>query len=211
MRISPLYRTILSKLTLSLILAFACTASYAQQVKSDIANFYPMLDAYSSKSNASLSYLAKDWKNTAKWRKNARAKLDELLAFHPEPAPLNSQVLSTTKRDGYTQYLVRYNVNALQSTEAFLLVPDNLTKPAPAVIALHDHGGFYYFGKEKHTYTDNQPEILKEYVQNLYDGRYYADELAKRGFVVLCPDAIYFGSQKIDPALLVDNKGYEKK
>lgn len=176
-----------------------------------MGNFYPLLDTYSGKSNASLSYLAKDWRNVEKWRKTARAQLQELLAFHPEPAPLNTEVLSTTKRDGYTQYLVRYNLNALQQTEAYLLVPDNLTKPAPAVVALHDHGGFYYFGKEKHTLTDDQPEILKEYVQNLYEGRYYADELAKRGFVVLSPDAIYFGSQKLDPAQLVDPKGYYKR
>ncbi len=176
-----------------------------------MGNFYPLLDAYSSKSNASLSYLAKDWKNTEKWRKNAKAKLHELLAFDPAPAPLNTEVLSTTKREGYTQYLVRYNLNALQQTEAFLLVPDNFTKPAPAVIALHDHGGFYFFGKEKHTLTDDQPAILKEYIENLYEGRHYADELAKRGFVVLCPDAIYFGSQKLDPATLVDNKGYFEK
>ncbi|MHA6249328.1 dienelactone hydrolase family protein [Pontibacter sp. CAU 1760] len=170
-----------------------------------------MLDAYSGAHQASLSYLAKDWKDTEKWRKNGSAKLEELLAFHPEPAPLNSEILRTTKRDGYTQYLVRYRVNALQQTEAFLLVPDHLQKQAPAVIALHDHGGFYFFGKEKHTYTDNQPDILVDYVQNLYGGRYYADELAKRGYVVLSPDAPYFGSQKLDPALLVDARGYAEK
>ncbi|MCC9168211.1 dienelactone hydrolase family protein [Pontibacter harenae] len=187
------------------------TLKAQEQPKSDVANFYPLLDAYASKENSSLSYLSRNWRSVEKWRKTAKAQLNDLLAFNPTPAPLNSEVLSTTKREGYTQYLVRYNVNALQKTEAFLLIPDNLTKPAPAVIALHDHGGFYFFGKEKHTYTDNQPALLKEYVQNLYDGRYYADELAKRGFIVLCPDAPYFGSQKLNPALLVDAKGYEKK
>ncbi|MFD3000691.1 dienelactone hydrolase family protein [Pontibacter toksunensis] len=190
------------------MLTFASVAAYAQQPASDVGNFYPLLDAYSSKNNSRLSYLSRNWRSVEKWRKTAKAQLNELLAFNPEPAPLNSEILSTIKRDGYTQYLVRYNVNALQKTEAFLLVPDNLTKPAPAVIALHDHGGFYFFGKEKHTLTDNQPEILVEYVQNLYEGRYYANELAKRGFVVLCPDAIYFGSQKLDPEQLIAPKGY---
>ncbi|WP_246000610.1 dienelactone hydrolase family protein [Pontibacter diazotrophicus] len=187
------------------------TLQAQEQPKSDVGNFYPLLDAYSSKNNSRLSYLSRNWRSVEKWRKTAKTKLNELLAFNPEPAPLNSEILSTTKREGYTQYLVRYNVNALQKTEAFLLVPDNITKPAPAVIALHDHGGFYFFGKEKHTLTDNQPDILEAYVQNLYEGRYYADELAKRGFVVLCPDAPYFGSQKLDPALLTDAKGYDKK
>lgn len=195
---------------LSFLLCFAGVVVHAQQAISDVGNFYPLLDAYSSKNNSRLSYLSRNWRSVVKWRKTAKAQLHELLAFNPEPAPLHSEILSTTKRDGYTQYLVRYNVNALQKTEAFLLIPDNLQEPAPAVIALHDHGGFYFFGKEKHTFTDDQPDILVEYVQNLYEGRYYADELAKRGFIVLCPDAPYFGSQKLDPALLTDAKGYGK-
>ena len=186
------------KQSLSFILALACFSAFAQEQTSDIGNFYPFLKTYTAKGNAGLSYLAKDWRNVEKWRKTAKTKLHELLAYQPEPAPLNTEIVKTTKREGYTQYLVRYNVNALQKTEAFLLIPDNLQKPAPAVIALHDHGGFYYFGKEKHTLTDNQPPILVDYIQNLYEGRYYADELVKRGFVVLCPDAMYFGSQKID-------------
>ena len=79
-----------------------------------------------------------------------------------------------------------------------------MTKPAPAVIALHDHGGFYYYGKEKITETENQPEILKEFINGAYGGRPYADELARHGFVVLCPDAFYFGSQRIDTDKLPD-------
>ena len=80
-----------------------------------------------------------------------------------------------------------------------------MTKPAPAVIALHDHGGFYYYGKEKITETENQPQILKEFIDGAYGGRPYADELARHGFVVLCPDAIYFGSQRIDTDLMPDD------
>jgi dienelactone hydrolase len=190
------------KKSLLALLLLSGFAGFGQQATSDIGNFYPFLDAYSQKHKPSLSYLAKDWREVEKWRAAAKAKLHELLAFEPEPAPLDTEVLRTTKREGYTQYLVRYRVNALQNTEAFLLVPDNLRQRAPAVIALHDHGGFYFFGKEKHTRTDDQPPVLREYIQGLYEGRTYADELAKRGFVVLCPDAFYFGSQKIDPAAI---------
>ncbi|EJF10982.1 dienelactone hydrolase family protein [Pontibacter sp. BAB1700] len=181
--------------------------------KSDVGNFYPLLQSHASKNNSSLSFLNSKHRNAEKWRKEAKGKLQELLAYNPEPVPLQSEVISTTKRDGYTQYLVRYNVNAHQHTEAFLLIPDNLTKPAPAVIALHDHGGFYFFGKEKHTLIDDQPEVLKEYIQNLYEGRAYANELAKRGFVVLSPDAPYFGSQKLDPDQVSDDltKNYRKQ
>jgi dienelactone hydrolase len=174
-------------------------AGFGQQAASDIGNFYPFLDAYSHQQHGSMSYLSKDWGEVEQWRTAAKAKMQELLAFKPAPAPLHPEVLSTTKRAGYTQYLVRYSVNAGQKTEAFLLIPDNLKQRAPAVIALHDHGGFYFFGKEKITRTDNQPPVLQDFIRDLYGGRTYADELARRGFVVLCPDAFYFGSQKIDP------------
>ena len=190
------------KQSIGFILILVGFSAFAQNQTSDIGNFYPFLKNYTAQGQANLSYLAKDWRNVEEWRKTAKAKLHELLAFQPTLAPLNSEILSKTKREGYTQYLVRYNVNALQKTEAFLLIPDNLKKPAPAVIALHDHGGFYYYGKEKHTLTDNQPQILVDYIGNLYENRPYADELAKRGFIVLCPDAIYFGSQRIDPQQL---------
>ena len=201
---------IIKQVVLSVAFLFCIYSAAAQDITSEVGSYYPILKAYSSKNNSSLSYLKQEPKNIDKWRKAARAKMMELLAFHPEPAPLLTEILSTTKRDGYTQYLVRYNVNSLQKTEAFLLIPDNLKKPAPAVIALHDHGGFYFYGKEKHSLTDDQPKVLVEYIQNLYEGRTYADELAKRGFVVLSPDAMYFGSQKLDPGLLTDVKGYFK-
>ncbi|MCP2043372.1 dienelactone hydrolase family protein [Pontibacter sp. HSC-36F09] len=195
------------------LLLVCCFPARGQTQTSDIGNFYPVLRDHASQQNSSLSYLNSKHRNTEKWRKEAKGKLQELLAYNPAPVPLQSEVISTTKRDGYTQYLVRYMVSAHQQTEAFLLIPDNLTKPAPAVIALHDHGGFYFFGKEKHSLTDDQPEILKTYIQNLYEGRTYADELAKRGFIVLSPDAPYFGSQKLDPEQVSDDltKNYRKQ
>ena len=185
----------------------------SQHQLSDIGNFYPVLQDHAYQQNSTLSYLNSKHRNIEKWRKEAKDKLQELLAYNPAPVPLQSEVISSTKRDGYTQHLVRYQVSVHQQTEAYLLIPDNLTKPAPAVIALHDHGGFYFYGKEKHTLINGQPEVLKEYIQNLYEGRTYADELAKRGFVVLSPDAPYFGSQKLDADQVSENltKNYRKQ
>lgn len=58
--------------------------------------------------------------------------------------PIKPQVLEAEQKDACTGSLVRYSVTANRTTDAFLLIPDNLTGPAPAVIAIHDHGGFYY-------------------------------------------------------------------
>ncbi len=201
------YFTLIS--ILSIIFLMSSSSCNAQQRTSDIGNFYPFLKKYSANNSNSLSYLSADWEDTSAWREQARSTMEELLAFNPEPAPLDMEILETNQRDGYTQYLIRYNLNVLQKTEAYLLIPDNIEQPAPAVIALHDHGGFYYFGKEKHNLVDDQPEVLEKYIEQLYGGRTYADELARRGYVVLSPDAFYFGSQRIDPRQITTERAAE--
>jgi dienelactone hydrolase len=177
---------------------FGSLSALAQTDLPDVGNFYQMLQDYADQSEMSLSYLSRDWPELEQWRIRGRAKMQELLAFEPKPTPLQPEILQQTEEETYTKYLVRYSVTPHRKTEAFLLIPKGLTEPAPAVIALHDHGGFYYFGKEKITDTENKPEILQQFINRSYGGRTYADELARRGFVVLCPDNFYFGSQRID-------------
>ena len=168
----------------------------------DLSQFYPEIQTYADSRSTQLSYLSGNWPELEQWRIQGRAKMMELLSFRPEHVQLNPEIIEKVKKTGYTRYKVRYSVTKDRKNEAFLLIPEGLTKPAPAVIALHDHGGFYYYGKEKITETEDQPQVLKDFIAEAYGGRTYADELARRGFVVLCPDAFYFGSQKIDINLI---------
>ena len=184
---------------LTTLMCFSATSLLSAQENPSTGNIYPMLQEYADKSELPLSYLSRDWPDIEQWRIGGRAKMQELLSYETEAVPLDTEVLGTVNRDGHTRYHIRYAIAPGRTTEAFLLIPDGLTGPAPAVLALHDHGGFYYFGKEKHTATDNAPQPLKDHIDKAYGGRTYAEELAKRGFVVLCPDAFYFGSQRIDP------------
>lgn len=172
--------------------------------RSHVGSLHPFLQDYAGSRDIALSYLARDWPSVEEWQAQGRAKMDEVLAYHPEPAPADAEILASVQKDGYTRHHVRYSVTADRKTEAFLLIPDGLAGPAPAVMALHDHGGFYYFGKEKITDTENPPRILQEFIGKSYGGRTFADELARRGFVVLVPDAFYFGSQRLEPASLPD-------
>ena len=172
------------------------------ELEADLGQFFPELKAYADKMPRSLSYLSRDWPDREQWRIRARAKMHELLTYDPPAGPKNATVLETVQKEGYKRLLVRYSVTANRTTDAFLLLPDDLTKPAPAILAIHDHGGFYYFGKEKIAQSDKPPRVLTEFVQRVYGGRSYADQLARRGFVVLVPDGFYFGSQRLDPAKL---------
>lgn len=174
----------------------------AQSVPSDVGNYYPFLSSYAKQQPMSLSFLSKQWSEVEQWRIQGRAKMLELLAYDPAPASSKPKILDQTVKAGYTRYRVQLPISSNRISEAFLLIPHGLTKPAPAIVAIHDHGGFYYFGKEKITETENSPQILQDFIDRSYGGRTYADELARRGFVVLVPDGFYFGSQRLDPSQL---------
>ena len=179
-----------------------CLPALAQSVRSDVGNYFPFLSNHANQQPLSLSFHAKEWPEIEQWRIQGRAKMQELLAYDPAPSSSAPVILSQTPKKGYTRYHLRLPVTSDRTTEAFLLIPHGLAKPAPAVVAIHDHGGFYYFGKEKITETENPPKILQDFIEQSYGGRTYADELARRGFVVLVPDGFYFGSQRLDPSKL---------
>ena len=186
--------------TATILLLWAAAPAQEVPPVADVGQFYSLLKRHVDGTPPALSYLARDWPDRDQWRTVARAKMHELLAFHSDAVPPREEVLETVAFDGYTRHLVRYAVWADQTTEAFLLIPNRLDKPAPAIVAIHDHGGFYYYGKEKITQTENAPDILNRFIERSYGGRTYADELARRGFVVLVPDGFYFGSRRLDPA-----------
>ncbi len=168
-------------------------------MKSDVGGFYPFLKAYSDASPHPLSFLSRSWPDIEQWRITGRAKMNELLAYNPTGVPLDPQILWTHEEKGFTRHLVRYAVAPGRLTEAYLLIPGNLQGKVPAVIALHCHSGYYFSGKEKISDSGSQSAPLLDLVKNTYGGRYYADELARRGYAVLVPDCFYFGSQRLDP------------
>jgi len=176
-----------------------------------VAGFHPFIQAYADRREKKLSYLAGARDSREAWAALGRAKMEELLAYRPEPGPAGADVLESVQRDGFVRHLVRMHVTADRATDAFLLVPDGLTAPAPAVMALHDHGGFYYYGKEKSCEVEGTAPALRAFVNKSYEGRFFADELARRGFVVLVPDAFYFGSQRLDIGQLAADFADEMK
>ena len=86
-------------------------------------------------------------------------------------------------------------------THAYLLKPRHAEGPLPGVLALHCHAGMKWAGKEKIADGPEPPtpEVLRLREQ-IYGGRGYASELARRGFAVLVPDVIGWGSRRIDRA-----------
>lgn len=120
-----------------------------------------------------------------------------LTSCHRTPADPYSE-----HRDGYTVYRVTVGPNP-----AFLLVPDGVdpSHPAPAVIMLHDHGARFDIGKEKlvkplHSAPENIKRSAQQWVDLNFEGVFLGDSLASLGYVVMVPDALYWGERSSNDA-----------
>jgi dienelactone hydrolase len=76
-------------------------------------------------------------------------------------------------------------------------------------LALHGHDGFKYYGKEKIADgPEPPPPVVAALRASHYEGRAFANDLAREGFVVLVPDVFGWGSRRFPlhemPALLQD-------
>jgi dienelactone hydrolase len=127
-----------------------------------------------------------------------RRKLREVLGFcQGDEMPRDVMVERSWESEGLYGEEVSWNVGYGTRTHAYLLRPAVTNKPLPGMIALHDHGGFKYFGKEKIADGSEAPlPVLINYREGCYGSRAYANALAKEGFVVLIHDTFLWGSRR---------------
>ncbi|HEX2188746.1 MAG TPA: hypothetical protein VHG51_07585 [Longimicrobiaceae bacterium] len=169
------------------------------QAGPDLGNLYGTVEWIARESGPSLSFLDPRWSSLDEWKAAARPALLRHLAFDPEPAPVRAETVAREERDGFRLEEVRIRASPAYEIPAFLLVPSGRRGPLPAVAALHCHGGQYAWGARKLVSSPDDPPALVEYRQRLHGGRAYAEELARRGFVVLAADAFYFGERRLRP------------
>lgn len=145
-----------------------------------------------------LSFRNPQWTNQSTWKIAALTKVKELLAS-PEITEIPS--VSVDKKyeyDGLDIEELSWQLPYGRRTRAVLLKPKGTVKPLPAILALHDHAGKKYFGYRKIVKTsEDQHLLLKEHQASDYDGTAWANEVARKGYVVLVSDAFAFGSRRI--------------
>ena len=100
----------------------------------------------------------------------------------PEPCDLKPALRERLQKDGYRIESVTYEVEAGDRIPAMLLIPDGVDAqhPAPAVAVWHQHNGQYDLGKSEPAGLAGDPM------------HHTGAALAKKGYVVLCPDALCF-------------------
>ncbi len=127
-----------------------------------------------------------------------RSKLCEVLGFcQGDETPRNAEVERSWESEGLLGEEVSWSVGYGPRTHAYLLRPANAAGPLPGIIALHDHGGFKYYGKEKIADGPEAPApVIAAYRESCYGSRAYANALAREGFVVLIHDTFLWGSRR---------------
>src|SRR5690606_34430275 len=96
-----------------------------------------------------LSFLEDRFTDPQAWTEQARATLQDGLSYAPEPCDPQPETVERVDRGAYVRERVLINTAPHCRIPVYVLVPKELDKPAPGIVALHDHGGFYFWGKEK--------------------------------------------------------------
>jgi dienelactone hydrolase len=180
------------------------SASSGPDSGSDIGSLYPFVKSQAVTGEFPLSFLRKEFTDLQAWKARARAKVLELLHYAPPPCDPRAEVVERVDRGDYVQERVLFNTTPDIRVPAFVLVPKRAKRPAPALVALHDHGGFYVWGKEKLVELPDEHPALTDFKRQLYGGRSIASELARAGYVVVAIDMFYWGERRMlladDPA-----------
>lgn len=121
---------------------------------------------------------------------------DEVLAClgrFPDKVELNPEVVCSVDKRSHILQMVRYDVEHGERLNSYLLLPKDLKKKNPAIIASHQHNGEYFLGK-------SEPSGLSK--NSMY---HYALDLCLRGYVVLCPDHLGFEERRPPEYKRVEN------
>ena len=162
-----------------------------------LGNLYPYIYAGANQLKPALSFQQEHFEDVHAWREETREVLRSLLFVNESTVPLLPELVDQTDYTGYTQQKWYFNAATEERIPAFVLRPRGLTRPGPAIVALHCHGGMYYFGKKKLIQEENEPALLSAYREQFYGGRALANELVERGYTVVVIDSFYFGERRI--------------
>jgi dienelactone hydrolase len=145
-----------------------------------------------------LSFRSDQRKDLKSWRGKAMTKARELVAAPDVGETPSVKVHSRSTHDGLEVEQLSWQLPYGRRTRAILLKPAGAKVPLPGILGLHDHGGNKYFGRRKITRTLKEMHpMMQDHQKDYYEDRAWANELARRGYVVLVHDAFAFASRRV--------------
>lgn len=132
------------------------------------------------------------------WKQTARAKWADLAAVpSTRDVPFDLRVEEEVDCGLYVRKKISFAGSSAWRVLGYLLMPKG-DGPFSGVVAIHDHGAFFYWGKEKVVQTEALERAgLKGFVQDSYEGQPFGDELARRGFAVIAIDGYFWGERQV--------------
>ena len=138
------------------------------------------------------------WQNIDQWKASANERILDRLGIPEIGDTPQVTVKKQYEYDGLHIEELSWQLPYGRPTEAILLKPANAKGALPGILAFHDHGANKYFGTRKITRTsDKQHPDMVEHQKTYYSGMAWANEIAKRGYVVLVADAFPFASRRV--------------
>ena len=104
----------------------------------------------------------------------------KLLGKFPKKTPLNLKIVGSADKGKYLMKTISYNVEKNERVKAYLLVPKDISKKTPGILALHQHACEFNLGKSETAGLGGKEMYA------------YGKELCLRGYIVLCPDNLCF-------------------
>lgn len=146
----------------------------------------------------SLSFRRKEYTDIEKWRNIAKQRAMDRMSVPNIGDTPKVNINKQYSYDGLHIEELSWQLPYGRATEAILLRPENAKGKLPAILAFHDHGGNKYFGTRKIIKaSDRQHPLMVEHQKDYYEGVAWANEIAKRGYVVLVSDAFLFASRRV--------------
>lgn len=128
----------------------------------------------------------------AEWKKASGAKLRELIGDFPKRVPLMPDVEYSVEEEDFIRQRVVFDSEEEMSVPCQVLIPKGEQPQGgfPAILCCHGHGKF---GKDPVAGLAGTPECRADIAEMNYD---YGAQMAKAGFLTICPDLRGFGERR---------------
>ncbi|MGH9449317.1 MAG: dienelactone hydrolase family protein [Terriglobia bacterium] len=164
---------------------------------SPLGSLYPFIKKMQDEAPQSMAFLKVRPKDLEAWKAEARTKVFDLLLYRPKPCDPQARILEKVDKGDYIREYLHFHTTPDIEVPAYFLYPKRAKFPVPAVVALHDHSGFYYYGKEKIVEIEHENPVVTAFRQRRYDGLSFPITLARHGYAVMVTDMYYFGERRL--------------